>query len=136
MTQARNTFREITTHEVAGLPPKAYAELRVVAIDADPHGIPHHYELLERIERPIVHHVVFQTGDPRKGWNGGTSLAFLAVVHDFLVACQASPFACIENEAAIGHVEQAMECLRQRVVRRHAEGTFQTHTTGPGEAKA
>jgi hypothetical protein len=72
-------------------------------------------------------------GDPRKGWNGGTSLAYLAVVLDFLERCQNSKFGCKENEAAISCIGSAIYFLKERIRRRHVEGTFQTHQAAAGE---
>lgn len=131
--------REITTHAIPNLPPGQYAELSVIAGDADRFGVPHEYFLcqeLNGIRELPVQEVTFQSGDPRKGWNGGTSLAYLAAVRDFLESCQRSQFGCDENLRAIGHIAAAMEQLKARIVRRHSEGTFQTHQAGPGEVRA
>jgi hypothetical protein len=104
--------------------------LVVTACRPDKFGIPHTYVLTGPVkpEGPMVDfELTFQSGDPRNGWNGGTTLAWLAAIRDFLECCQATQFGCPENEEAITHLTMAMAALQGRIIRRAAEGTFQTH---------
>ena len=129
------TMREVTTHHIDNLPEEYAKDLRVYVGPPDEHGVPHQYELRGEPETNIlgdcygarVVNMPFQHGDPRKGWNGGTSLAYVAAIRDFLVQCQASKFACDDNTQAITHLDQVIALLQQRIRRRVAAGTFQTH---------
>lgn len=122
-------MREVMTHHIANLPETYAKDLRVFVGDPDEHGVPHQYWLVHgtRAEDKTVVDLPFQAGDPRKGWNGGTSLAYLAAVLDFLMQCQLSKFGCEENQKAIGFINAAICQLQLRIERRAAAGTFQTH---------
>jgi hypothetical protein len=63
----------------------------------------------------------FQSGDPRRGINGLTNEALLAVLIDRLDGFQAGPSACDENSAALSHCLQALDHLRDRTRRLERE---------------
>lgn len=123
--------REVTTHLIPELPD--VAELRVFAGEGDQHGVPHFYGLRDPQTGEVLIGLYFQSGDPRVKWNGGTTLAYLACIRDFLEACQASKFACGENADAISCLVLAMASLQLRIERRIREQTMHTHQTGAGE---
>lgn len=132
--------REVTTHLITDLP--GVAELLVYAGQLDQFDIPHLYEFREEVETdqtpldkqpPAILALELQSGDPRNGWNGVTTLSVLAALRDFLECCQASRFACPENAIAIKGIEQAICSLVVRVRRRVAEQTMHTHQAGAGE---
>ena len=63
--------------------------------------------------------------------DGGRNGAFIIEVLESCLAkikdYQTGKFACEENDAAITHLEQALEPLRSRRDRRQSAGTFGTH---------
>ena len=72
--------------------------------------------------------VLFQNGPiPEAGVNGITQEVLLAIVADRLRSFQAGPYACIENQNALEHVEAAMEALLARTRKRMARGVEGTH---------
>lgn len=71
------------------------------------------------------------------GVNGVTVEALLAVCQDRLRAWQRTPYACAENEIAIGYVELALGTLKARTRTRYQQGVPDMNTANgetPGEA--
>lgn len=72
--------------------------------------------------------ILFQNGPiPQAGVNGITQEALLAIVIDRLRSFQKGPYACVENEGALGHVEAALARLKDRTrkrMERGVEGTY------------
>lgn len=67
--------------------------------------------------------VLFQDGAPGvTGVNGISHEALLAVLIDRLRAFQAGPFACVENDAALSRLEEALEWLHHRTRARLERG--------------
>lgn len=66
-------------------------------------------------------------GDSRKQPNGAFVEGVLAAALGRLKFYQASQFSCPENEAAIQHVEAALQWLTARTVKRAARGVEGTH---------
>jgi hypothetical protein len=124
-------MREVTTHLIPELPD--VAELRVLAGDGDQHGVPHAYDFTTGTPEDAISGMNLQSGDPRQGWNGATTLSILAMLRDFLECCQASKFACDENLHAIALIHDAMVVLKDRIRRRVREQTMHTHQAGAGE---
>lgn len=73
--------------------------------------------------------VRFQNGPIKEyGVNGITQEALLAIVIDRLKSFQAGPYACADNEEALGHCQLALAALQRRTlarIRRGVEGTTQ-----------
>lgn len=58
--------------------------------------------------------VMFQQGDPEKGFNGFTIETLLAIAYDRLNGCQAGPFASEHNAQAMISINKALEHLHDR----------------------
>jgi peptidyl-prolyl cis-trans isomerase B (cyclophilin B) len=75
--------------------------------------------------------ILFQNGPiPEFGNNGITIEALLACISHRLQGFQDGPFNCVENQAALEHVDAALEALKSRTTKRVAkgvEGTEQKH---------
>lgn len=115
--------REITEHRVAD---NAVNEgLRIIAVGpVGPGGANFCYAIQPHDGASVT--INFQNGPPADhGVNGVTQEALLAVIIDRLRGFQAGPFACVENQAALIHVETALAALHARTldrVRRGVEG--------------
>ncbi len=72
--------------------------------------------------------VLFQNGPIKEvGVNGITQEVLLAIVIDRLRSFQAGPFACTDNQEALGHCERALSVLQRRTLARIARGVEGTH---------
>lgn len=73
--------------------------------------------------------MIFQQGPiAENGVNGITHEALLAVLIDRFEAFQAGPYACDENEMALGHMRAALAFLKARTQTRMARGVEGTST--------
>ncbi len=67
--------------------------------------------------------ILFQNGPvSENGENGITNEVILAIAADRLRCLQRGPFPCKENELALGHVEAALQVLKDRTHDRMARG--------------
>lgn len=110
-------MREIKDHQTNGTNEK----IQVLAIgEPGPGGAAHIYEIhgagaSVRLE--------FQNGPlAETGPNGITNETLLAVLIDRLSGFQAGPFACPENEKALGSIRSALRVLHKRTAARVARG--------------
>jgi hypothetical protein len=119
-------FREITTHKVNGL----NDQLRIRVMD-EPGvaGACHRYCIELRMNPNAFLMVTFQE-EPigERGVNGVSNEALLAIVRDRLEGFQAGPYACVENEDALGAIKDAMLALARRTQARLDRGVEGTHT--------
>ncbi len=68
-------------------------------------------------------HIRFQNGPIKEfGVNGITQEALLAVVIDRLRGFQSGPFACLDNELALDHCQEALSFLQRRTRERIQRG--------------
>lgn len=65
-------------------------------------------------------HLPFQSGPGPA--NGLTNEALLAIVADRLEGFNSGPFACGDNETALGHVREALKWLHSRTKERRVRG--------------
>lgn len=109
-------MKEITSHHVG-----VHTDLKIFN-DSLNNGI---YQIYNKFG--LMSNVRFQLGNPNEvGFNGVTNEALLAIVRDRLIAFQSSEFACIENQQALVHVDEALEVLKRRTrdrITRKVEGT-------------
>lgn len=78
------------------------------------------------VERPFIR-VVFQNGLPKDvGINGCRVTDVIEVAIERLQRYQSGPLACAENDAAIRHMERALEAMHLRNQRRKDQGVFNT----------
>ena len=114
-------MKKITTHKVPGLN-------EAITITADDEvgcgGAHHQYTLSYLVEgQACTTFIDFQEGPiDAAGPNGVSNEALLAVVIDRLEGFQKGPFACVENEAALSHVQEALEYLKSRTLERMERG--------------
>lgn len=99
-------------------------------------GAPHVYRIT--VWRDGVPHdtlIQFQNGPlSEAGPNGITQEVLLAIVIDRLEAFQRGPFACKDNEDAIGMIKGGLTCLKKRTLKRveqGVEGTNEQHVETP-----
>lgn len=72
--------------------------------------------------------ILFQNGPiPENGTNGITQEVLLAIVIDRLRCFQKGPYACPENEDALGHLIIARDHLHDRTRKRIERGVEGTH---------
>ena len=126
-------IREITTHKVNG----CNDEITVESTDAPGSGGAHHRYRIDGPSRRVAGvgtipnfrcDVRFQNGPIKEaGINGVTNEALLAIVADRLGCFQSGPFACDENQEALGFVKAAMAVLKSRTEKRLARGVEGTH---------
>lgn len=130
--------REIKTHQVNGL----NEQLRILVLDDPGSGNACHRYQIAPVEKmserdPVkasqlarAHcDVNFQNGPINEnGVNGISNEALLAIVRDRLEGFQSGEFACLENEMALRHVNQAMDVLHSRTKERLERGVEGTHT--------
>jgi len=133
------TVRVITDHAID----PANESLTITALDAPGNGGASHLYQIEGFDSAsnpsdpfTARHgqsakhstILFQNGPiPEVGVNGITHEALLAIVADRLRGFQSGPFACVENDAALDHIERALVLLKGRTrerMRRGVEGTY------------
>lgn len=88
-------------------------------------GACHHYAISfgSDPDDPTVVELMFQDGALQEtGVNGITHEALLAVCIDRLQGFQSGDFMCEENRKALEHLEQGLEWLKTRTIRRIARG--------------
>lgn len=107
--------------------------IKVIATDElGPGGAHHRYVFTADVGGPSQEsagYLQFQKG-PRgeEGSTPGvTEASVLAVLIDRLESFQAGPFACSENEAALGHLRAAMEWVHERAHARARRGVLGTN---------
>lgn len=78
--------------------------------------------------------LVFQHG-PRSevGFNGITIESLLVICKDRLTLMNQEPFDCVENARAIECVDQTLDALNARMLRRLREGRLNTQTPDDGD---
>jgi hypothetical protein len=117
--------REITGHEAN----EANKGLRVRAMDEPGHGGACHDYLVEIRDGRGAWMINFQNGSIKEvGVNGLTPEVLIAIVMDRLASFQKGAFACVENEHAYHHLDQAFGWLASRTRRRvdaGVEGTLE-----------
>ena len=70
----------------------------------------------------------FQNGPIKEvGVNGVTQEALIAICMDRLKSFQAGPYACEDNEVALGHLVMALAFMQKRTRARIARGVEGTH---------
>ncbi|HEY5630984.1 MAG TPA: hypothetical protein VIR31_02565 [Nitrososphaeraceae archaeon] len=120
-------MKEVTAHHVG-----IHSKLKIYSIAYQNSSIPHLYKipLYDNNGLPSLHgpdYIKFQVGNPNEvGFNGVTNEALLAIIRDRLIAFQSSKFACVENQQALVHVDEALEVLKRRTrdrITRKVEGT-------------
>lgn len=92
-------------------------------------GACHRY-LATFVSKGIAHAygIDFQNGPiAEHGVNGLTQEVLLAIVIDRLEAFQRGPFACKDNEDALGMIKGGLTCLLKRTQRRMEQGVEGTH---------
>lgn len=106
-------MREIKTHRADDSP-----AIVVQASDwLSPGGAPVHYKV-QCIHTDGALNIIFQNGAiDVAGYNGITMESLLAVCIDRLECFQSGPFPCEDNEAALMHLNMAMEFLHSRTRR-------------------
>lgn len=126
-------MRTLTKHQVEG----AATELAIAVTDQPGSGGAHHRYLVtgfssklndsRQLGDPVEQlAVLFQNGPvPANGINGITIEVLLAIAADRLECFQAGPFASADNQEALEHIDQAIECLHRRTrsrLARNVEG--------------
>jgi len=141
MNNTIHTVRTITDHIVD----PANDKLTITVLDVPGNGAASHvYQIRDfdtasnpgerhiryegRHDHPARHlTILFQNGPiPKVGVNGVTNEALLAIVADRLRGFQSGPFACRENQQALGFAEAALGWLKLRTedrIKRGVEGT-------------
>lgn len=110
-------MREIKLHHINKDEPET--AIRIHAVD-DIEGTDVHFYSLTGFQFPFNDEptrevpIVFQQGDPAKGWNGLTLESVLAVCADRLEHLQQGEFACTENEVALMNIHKAITQLHNR----------------------
>lgn len=114
-------MRELISHVDPGLNEK----IQVFSTDqVGPGGAYHNYTIY--LNGAPCTTISFQNGAVLDvGLNGISAEALLAIVKDRLECFQSGPFACLENAAALVHIDQAMTAMKERTinrVKRNVEG--------------
>lgn len=85
-------------------------------------------EFNEELNASLCVHLNFQDGPVKEsGVNGITHEALLAVLIDRLEGFQRGPFACVENQNALIHLNMAADNLKTRTLARVARGVEGTN---------
>ncbi len=66
-------------------------------------------------------------GEERKEPNGAFVETVIEAAKSRLEHYQSSPFACVENQAALNHLTEALRVLHSRTTRRENQGVEGTH---------
>lgn len=125
-------YRELTVHRVNPL----NDQLKIEVMDKPGAGGACHYYLITLPAKPskvvdglptspypTYYEIEFQNGPiAEAGINGLTHEVLLAILLDRLECFQKGEYACIENETARHHLEQALWWLQQRTRDRMARG--------------
>ncbi len=122
-------MRELTSHKVNGL----NESITITAVDEPGAGGANHIYVMRVGVKPDHRDlssyysdeqtIQFQNGPiAEAGFNGISNEALLAIVEDRLACFQAGPYACVENENALGDVRSAMDQLHMRTKERAARG--------------
>jgi len=124
LTATNPALQVVETHEINDL----NKCLDVFAWNPGPSGACIEYLIRGKVG-PLNNHPVpsvyvkFQNGNPNtEGANGVTAEVFLAMLIHRFEAFQVGPFACMENEMVINHLQIAMGYIGSRVQRRVSEG--------------
>lgn len=121
------TKREINEHQTN----ECNRAITLTADERDPvNGASHVYDVsYTTVESRRAHQFLyFQHGPIREvGINGLTNEVLLAVLLDRIRGFQGGPYACAENDAAITHLECALEAMNARTREREARGVEGTH---------
>jgi len=135
MNDTIHTVRVITDHAID----PAAEKLTITALDAPSNGGASHLYQISGLNTtsndwqpagyPVNHiQILFQKGPiPEVGVNGITHEVLLAIVIDRLRGFQSGPFACRENQQALGFAEAALGWLKLRTefrIQRGVEGTY------------
>lgn len=116
--------RAITTHKVN--PANDVIDLEVM--DGVGSGGAHHCYRISGIPGQEPIYINFQNGPINlAGVNGITQEILLAIVIDRLECFQAGPFACKDNEDALGMIKGGLTCLQKRTRLRMAQNVEGTH---------
>jgi len=119
---------------------RANDTLTVCSIDEPGNGGAHHAYMVEGFDNTsnpsCVNDlnanqclILFQNGPiPEVGVNGVTHEALLSIVADRLRLFQKGPYACTENDFALGCIEKALSWLKYRTTKRMLRGVEGTHT--------
>ena len=115
-------MRELTDHKVN----PANDLLTIEVIDAPgADGASHVYDITisnTTAGQPVVR-IPFQSGPiGESGINGVTHEALLSIVADRLRSYQAGPYSCRENALALTKIEEAMQWLHARTLKRMQRG--------------
>jgi len=115
-------FRQIETHRGS----LVNDQLRIRAVDEPgAGGACHHYRIEYSDQWTWDTH--FQEGYVHEvGINGITIEALLAIVRDRLAGFQSGPYACEDNEDALGAIVDAMAALARRTRNRQERGVEDT----------
>lgn len=123
-------MRTLTNHTVEG--DSANHQVTINVTDEPGSGGDNHAYQIEWVKKDGSRdgmHINFQNGPmPANGINGITQEALLAIVLDRLNSFQSGPFACIDNQIALGHCQNALDRLQERTKARIARGVEGTHT--------
>lgn len=112
-------MRKITDHIANPVNDK----LTITVTDEPGAGGANHAYLIECHEgsAEVRTKINFQKGPINEaGINGVTQEALLAIVIDRLRSFQAGPFACTENEEALGYAQASLDALKKRTLDRMA----------------
>lgn len=71
----------------------------------------HHLDSYEEVT------VMFQYGNPAKGFNGITLESLLAICEHRLQGCETGPHPCLENDEALHYIGRAIDALQRRTRR-------------------
>lgn len=117
-------MREITTHKKNPV----NDQLDITVLDEPGAGGANHEYLINSPTHAVEAVISFQNGPiAEAGVNGITHEALLAILIDRLEAFQRGPYACDENEHALGNLLDAQANLAIRTYRRMARGVEGTH---------
>ncbi len=110
-----------TSTLVLNLKRKTSEQVQIHKSEPDAHGVCHYY--LFRPKTGRFNHLIFQQG-PRKevGINGITLDDVVAVAIDHIEGWQATPFACEQNDAILGHLNAILDLCNDRHADREARG--------------
>jgi len=114
-------MRKITDHIANPVNDK----FEILAIDAPGAGGANHSYRINGTHGSALadHSIEFQNGPINEvGINGITQEILLAIVIDRLRSFQAGPFACVENEEALGYAQASLDALKKRTLDRMARG--------------
>jgi hypothetical protein len=110
-------MRQLSAHKANGL----NEAINITVLDEPGAGGAHHAYELSGAGKTV--RLEFQHGPIKEaGLNGISNEALLAIVADRLECFQAGPFACKDNEDALGMVKGGLTCLLKRTKKRVDQG--------------